>query len=421
MEKDASDTVGNDTQINVKQSQISAEGWAAARAAAAKEDVEAMGSARTTITNTSLSAVNMDLDTDEETAVKEAVSLAEQALAAAKEVRFLRESKSASDAQRKAAEVRATALAEQAEAAEAKLQLMEQKAETGASKPVPNHVDKFYPESAVTSGYPESVEMTGRLASTRSSRNSSASNASASVSAKALVNATLLSAEAPASVPDVLVPTDVLVPPTAASLTEEQQKALAAAAEASQEAVQKAERAQSATNLADPLRKLQRETKEAVLKARDELQSHESSAFHASVKAKEAELEAEMLQKALEQAREDAKARSDNAKSSVVRAAEAAARAQEASREAASAQEKASLQSAKAEATQEAEKKAAAQVQQLKGQMKEKLDSLRAKDAAEMEAAKAEVQAAQPYLPSFLRKLSVIFTDSSEVVQHLSS
>ena len=65
-----------------------------------------MGSARTTITNTSLSAVNMDLDTDEETAVKEAVSLAEQALAAAKEVRFLRESKSASDAQRKAAEAR---------------------------------------------------------------------------------------------------------------------------------------------------------------------------------------------------------------------------------------------------------------------------------------------------------------------------
>ena len=346
MEKDASDTVGNDTQINVKQSQISAEGWAAARAAAAKEDVEAMGSARTTITNTSLSAVNMDLDTDEETAVKEAVSLAEQALAAAKEVRFLRESKSASDAQRKAAEVRATALAEQAEAAEAKLQLMEQKAETGASKPVPNHVDKFYPESAVTSGYPESVEMTGRLASTRSSRNSSASNASASVSAKALVNATLLSAEAPASVPDVLVPTDVLAPPTAAStaasLTEDQQKALAAAAEASQEAVQKAERAQSATNLADPLRKLQRETKEAVLKARDELQSHESSAFHASVKAKEAELEAEMLQKALEQAREDAKARRENAKSSVVRAAEAAARAQEASREAASAQEESS-------------------------------------------------------------------------------
>jgi hypothetical protein len=342
MENDASDTVGNDTQINVKQSQISAEGWAAARAAAAKEDVEAMGSARTTISNTSLSAVNMDLDTDEETAVKEAVSLAEQALAAAKEVRFLRESKSASDAQRKAAEVRATALAEQAEAAEAKLQLMEQKAETGASKPVPNQVDKFYPESAVNSGYPESIEMTGRLASTRSSRNSSASNTSASVSAKALVNATLLSAEAPTSVPDVTSVPEVLVPPTPAALTEEQQKALAVAAEASQEAVQKAERAQSATNLADPLRKLQRETKEAVLKARDELQTHESTAFQMSVKAKEAELEAEMLQKAVEQAREAAQARREWASSSVVRAAEAAARAQEAGREAASAQEESS-------------------------------------------------------------------------------
>merc|ERR1712194_233819 len=99
----------------------------------------------------------------------------------------------------------------------------------------------------------------------------------------------------------------------------------AAAAEASLDAVQKAERAQSATSLADPLRKLQRETKDAVLKARDELQTHESSAFHASVKAKEAELEAEMLGKAVAQARESANARREMATSSVGRAAEAAA------------------------------------------------------------------------------------------------
>jgi hypothetical protein len=320
MEKDSSDSAGNDTQINVEQSTISIEGWAAARAAAsAKEDVETLGSAKTTISsvaaNTSLSAVNMDIDTDEESAVKAAVSLAEQALAAAKEVRFLRESKSASDAQRKQAESKATALAEQAEAAEAKLQLMEQKAETSAKAVA---VDALY--------HPASVEATGRLASTR---NSSSSNTS--TSAKVLVNATLLSADAPASVADIL--------PPQASLTEEQQKGLAAAAEASLDAVQKAERAQSATSLADPLRKLQRETKDAVLKARDELQTHESSAFHASVKAKEAELEAEMLGKAVAQARESANARREMATSSVVRAAEAAAAAQEAGREASSAQE----------------------------------------------------------------------------------
>ena len=322
MEKDSSDSAGNDTQINVEQSKISAEGWAAARAAAsAKEDVETLGSARTTISsvaaNTSLSAVNMDIDTDEEIAVKAAVSLAEQALAAAREVRLLRESKSASDAQRQQAESKATALAEQAEAAEAKLQLLEEKAETGAK--------------AVAVGAPHqptSVEATGRLASTR---NSSSSNASTSMSTKALVNATLLSADAPASVAEVLS--------SQASLTEEQQKGLAAAAEASLDAVQKAERAQSATNLADPLRKLQRETKDAVLKARDELQTHESTAFHASVKAKEAELEAEMLSKAVAMARESAKARQESATSSVVQAAERHAAAQEASRAATSAQE----------------------------------------------------------------------------------
>ena len=329
MEKDSSDSTANDTQINVEQSTISIEGWAAARAAAsAKEDVETLGLAKTTISNTSLSAVNMDMDTDsEEGAVNAAVSLAEQALAAAKEVRFLRESKSASDSQRKQAESKATALAEQAEAAEAKLQLMEQKAESGVKAVA---VDALY--------HPASVEAAPRPAA--SIRNSSSTSNTSTQASKVLVNATILSADtpaAPAAQADVLSVSDVLSAP--ALLTEEQQKGLAAAAEASMDAVQKAEVAQQAKNLADPLRKLQIETKDAVLKARDELQTHESSAFTASVKAKEAELEAEMLGKAVAMARESANARRESASSSVVRAAERHAAAQEAGREATSAQE----------------------------------------------------------------------------------
>jgi hypothetical protein len=126
---------------------------------------------------------------------------------------------------------------------------------------------------------------------------------------------------------------------TVVPLTEKQQKALAFAAEASMDAVQKAEAAQSAKNLADPLRKVHREAADAVLKARDQLQTHESSAFHASIKAKQAELEAEMLRKAVAMARSSASARREIATASVAKAAELHAVAQVASKEASSAQE----------------------------------------------------------------------------------
>ena len=204
---------------------------------------------------------------------------------------------------------------------------MEQKAESGVKAVA---VDALY--------HPASVEAAPRPAA--SIRNSSSTSNTSTQASKVLVNATILSADtpaAPAAQADVLSVSDVLSAP--ALLTEEQQKGLAAAAEASMDAVQKAEVAQQAKNLADPLRKLQIETKDAVLKARDELQTHESSAFTASVKAKEAELEAEMLGKAVAMARESANARRESASSSVVRAAERHAAAQEAGREATSAQE----------------------------------------------------------------------------------
>ena len=338
MEKDSSlanESMANESRISVEQSQISIEGWAAARAAASAREEAELGSAKMLLppflaANTSLSATNISLvlDSDsEESAVKAAVVLAEQALTAAKEVRFLRESKAASDSQRKQAESKATALAEQAEAAEAKLQAMEQTAHTSADAFV---VDALY--------HPASVEEAPRPTSTRNSSSSNASTGTKGVPASPAENATIhpliLSANTPASRTVV-----ASFGPEVPSLTEEQQKGLAFAAEASMDAVQKAEMAQSAKNLADPLRKVHREATDAVLKARDQLQTHESSAFHASIKAKQAELEAEMLGKAVAMARSSANARREVVTTSVARAAERHAEAQVARKEATSAQE----------------------------------------------------------------------------------
>jgi len=332
MEKDSSIgniSMSNESRISVEQSTISIEGWAAARAAAsAREDAE-MAAAKLALppfvtANTSLSATNtsLALDSDsEEIAVKAAVVLAEQALAAAKQVRLLRESTEASDVQRQEAEGKAAALAEQAEAAEDKLQALDSTARTS----VDTAVDALY--------HPATT-------------------------AQALVENATAHSVTLSAVSDILGSpvSDILGSPQL-SLTEEQQKGLAAAAEAGVDAVQKAEMAQSAKNLADPLRKVHREAADAVLKARDQLQEHDSSAFHASIKAKQAELEAEMLGKAVAMARSSANARREVATTSVTRAAERHAVAQVASEEATSAQE--ASKRALADATKVAVAKAA--------------------------------------------------------------
>ena len=368
-EANATEATANHTKLNITSANETVAKESRAESTAEKKCVNAAGEP-IWCTETVANATGQDASS-EEGAMKAAVTLAEQALAAAKEVRALRESAAASDSQRKEAEAKAASLAAQAEAAEAKLQALEQVAHGPTAEDASSRVL-----------HPASLEEVARPPARSEVEASPAHNTTVDVPSAALS----LSSKTESSDSSAALPAQPL-------LTQEQQAALAAAAEASITAVKKAEQAQTAKNLADPLRKIHKQTAAAVFKAKDELQSHERDVFHASVKAKQAELEAETLAKAVAMARESAKARNHVAKKRMETAGEVHAEAQVASKEAKSAQE--DSRAALAEATQVAVARARGVEDAAAIRRAEKALQSQTSDAeqADLEAQKAEAEA----------------------------